>query len=166
MTGFPPGTGGVQPVDPDLDQRVFAPVRRGRWPRIRLRLVAAVALGGVIGGALRYVVGLWLPASSGSFPWAVVTVNTAGAFVLALLLVLVLEVFPPTTYLRPLLGTGFCGALTTFSSVTTGVDQLVAVGRPALAAGYVVLSLATGLVAAAAGIALGRVAARAGTRGR
>lgn len=163
MTGFPPGTGGVRPVDPDLDQRVLAPVRRGRWPRIRLRLVAAVALGGVLGGALRYAVGLWLPASSGSFPWAVFAVNTAGAFVLALLLVLLLEVLPPTTYLRPLLGTGFCGALTTFSSVATGVDELVAGGRPALAAGYVILSLAAGLAAAVTGILLGRLAARART---
>jgi len=36
------------------------------------------------------------------------------------------EVLPPTTYVRPLLGTGFCGAWTTFSSITASTDQLAA----------------------------------------
>lgn len=166
MTGCPPRTGGAQPqpVDPDLDQEAFAPSHRSRWPRIRLRVVVAVAVGGVVGGALRYAVMLWLPAPSGSFPWAIFAVNTAGAFILALLLVLVREVLRPTTYLRPLVGTGFCGALTTFSSVATGVDQLVAGGRAGLAAGYLTSSLAAGLVAAVTGIVLGRLAGRARTR--
>jgi CrcB protein len=132
---------------------------------VHWRLVAAVAVGGVAGGALRYQVGRWLPDGPASFPWAVFAVNTAGALVLALLLVLVLEVLPPTTYLRPLVGTGFCGALTTFSSVTTGVDQLAGRGHAGLAAGYLAASLAAGLAAALAGIALGRwVAARARRR--
>jgi CrcB protein len=89
----------------------------------------------------------------------VFAVNTAGAFVLGLLLVLVLEVLPPTTYLRPLVGTGFCGALTTFSSVATGVDGLVAHGSVALAAGYLGVSLGAGLAAAVCGMLLGRSAA-------
>jgi CrcB protein len=122
-------------------------------------VVAAVAVGGVLGGALRYAVGLALPAAPVAFPWAVFAVNTAGAFVLAVLLVLVLEVLPPTTYLRPLVGTGFCGALTTFSSVATGVDQLLDRGSAGLAAGYVAASLAAGLAAVVAGTVLGRLAA-------
>jgi CrcB protein len=127
-----------------------------RLPRVRGRVVAAVAVGGVAGGALRYAVGLALPPSPAGFPWAVFAVNTAGAFVLAVLLVLVLEVLTPTTYLRPLLGTGFCGALTTFSSVATGVDQLVARGAAGLAAGYLAASLAAGLAAVVTGAALAR----------
>jgi CrcB protein len=130
-----------------------------RLPPIRGRVVAAVAVGGLVGGALRYAVGLWVPTSPTGFPWAVFAVNTAGAFVLALLLVLVLEVLPPTTYLRPLIGTGFCGALTTFSSVVTGADQLVARGSGGLAAGYLAASLAAGLTAVVTGIALARRAA-------
>ena len=141
---------------PDAAPGVFAPTRRTRLPRIRRRLVAAVAVGGFLGGALRYAIGLWLPASPTGFPWAVLVVNTAGAFVLALLLVLVLEVLPPTTYLRPLVGTGFCGALTTFSSVAVGVDQLVAHDRAGTAAGYLAVSLLAGLAAAVCGIVLGR----------
>jgi CrcB protein len=158
------------PLDPDLDTAEdhraagasaspCAPRRPSRWPPIRPAIVAAVAAGGFLGGLVRYLVGLALPAAAGTFPWDIFLVNTAGAFILALLLILVLEVLPPTTYLRPVLGTGFCGALTTFSSVATGVDQLVAHGHPATAAAYVLTSLLAGLAAASSGIVLGRAIA-------
>jgi CrcB protein len=168
------------PFDPDLDTAEdrrhrpagastagpFAARRRSRWPRIHWRTVAAVAVGGFFGGLARYLVGLAIPASSGTFPWAVFAVNTAGAFILGLLLVLVLEVLPPTTYVRPVLGTGFCGALTTFSTVAVGVDQLATDGRGGLAAGYVAASLAAGLAAASFGIVLGRSVAAHREKGR
>lgn len=128
--------------------------------------MAAVAAGGFFGGLVRYLVGLALPTATGGYPWATLIVNTAGAFILALLLILVLEVLPPTTYLRPVLGTGFCGALTTFSSVATGADQLVAHGHAATAAGYVALSLLAGLAAASLGIVLGRALAADREKGR
>jgi CrcB protein len=163
------------PLDPDVDAAAnerhrpagaassgpFARPRRSRLPRIHPGTVLAVAIGGVFGGLLRYEIGVALPAATDAFPVATFLVNAAGAFVLALVLVLVLEVLPPTTYVRPLLGTGFCGALTTFSSVATGVDQLVARGHAGLAAGYVAASLAAGLTAAVLGIALGRSVAAA-----
>jgi CrcB protein len=147
------------PVDPDAGAAgasPFRPVRRRALPRIHLRIVAAIAVGGFVGGLLRYAVSLALPTGAGGLPWAVFAVNTAGAFVLGLLLILVLEVFPPTTYVRPLLGTGFCGALTTFSSVATGVDQLIARGSAPLAVGYLLGSVLAGLAAAWVGIVLGR----------
>lgn len=168
------------PLDPDVDTAEdrrhrasrdatadpFAGRRRSRWPRIHWLTVAAVAAGGFIGGLVRYLVGLGMPTPTGTFPWAIFTVNTAGAFILALLLVLVLEVLRPTTYVRPLLGTGFCGALTTFSSVATGVDELAADGHLALATGYVVASLLAGLAAASFGIVLGRSIAAHREKGR
>lgn len=168
------------PVDPDVDAaedlrhrpagataaRPFAGVRRSRLPRIHWATVAAVAFGGFFGGLARYGVTLALPAAAGQFPWAVFLVNTVGAFILALLLILVLEVLPPSTYLRPTLGTGFCGALTTFSSVATGVDQLAAHGHAVLATVYVLASLAAGLAAAALGIVLGRSIATVRAEGR
>jgi fluoride exporter len=144
----------------------FPAARRSRWPRIRPAIVAAVAAGGFLGGLVRYFVGLALPAPAGTFPWSIFLVNTAGAFILALLLILVLEVLPPTTYLRPVLGTGFCGALTTFSSVATGVDQLVAHGHAATAAIYMATSLMAGLAAASFGIVLGRAIAASREKGR
>jgi fluoride exporter len=72
------------------------------------------------------------------------------------LLVAVFELLPPGGYLRPALGIGFFGALTTFGTVTVSVDELAAHGRPALAVGYLLGSAGAGLTAAAAGIVLGR----------
>jgi fluoride exporter len=156
------------PLDPDVDVArsarpgstsasgdPFGEHRPSHWPRIHWRIVAAVAGGGFVGGLVRYLVGLALPSAAGTVPWAIVTVNTAGAFILALLLVLVLEALPPTTYVRPVLGTGFCGALTTFSSVATGAVQWGETS-PLRAAGYVLGSVVAGVVAAMLGIVLGR----------
>jgi CrcB protein len=77
-----------------------------------------------------------------------------------LLLVVVNDVLPPTTYVRPLLGTGFCGAWTTFSAITASTDQLAAHGHATTAGLYLVGSLAVGLVAALAGLLTGRSLAR------
>lgn len=77
------------------------------------------------------------------FPWATLAVNTGGSFVLGLLT----GAGGPT---RLVLGTGFCGAYTTFSTFAVEADRLPA--RPA--AGYVALTLVAGLAAAAAGMAL------------
>lgn len=145
---------GTLPVDSDLDA-FGTRDRRGRWPRLRAGVVVAVGVGSFAGGLVRYEATVTWPQGSG-FPWAIFGVNTAGAFILGLLLVLVLEVLPPTTYLRPLLGTGFCGGLTTFSAVAAGSDSLVAHGRAGLAAGYLASSVAAGL----GGVALGVILAR------
>jgi CrcB protein len=157
------------PTDPDIGTEeirtgpaghsragMFPPAARSRWPRIHWRSVAAVGVGGFFGGVARYALGLAWPAHGAAFPWATFTINTTGAFLLALLLIVVLEVLPPTTYLRPGLGTGFCGAYTTFSSVAVAADQFTAHGRATLAAGYVGASVFAGLAAASFGMILGR----------
>jgi fluoride exporter len=96
------------------------------------------------------------PPATDGFPWDIFAINLSGAFALALLLVLVLEVFPPTRYVRPALGTGFIGAFTTFSSLATAADHLLAHGHPMLAIAYTLGSLFGGLVAATLGLASGR----------
>jgi len=152
---------------PDVDRPgPFPRRRRSRWPRIHWGTVAAIAAGAFFGGLARYGVGLAWPTPAGRFPWGTFAVNTAGAFVLALLLILVLEVLPPTRYLRPVIGTGFCGALTTFSAVATGVDQLAAHGHAALAVGYLTASVLAGLAAASFGIIVGRSVAANREKGR
>lgn len=155
---------GGLPVDPDLAgsgeelavSGVFAPGPAHRWPRIHWPTVALVALGGFFGGLARYGVVLAWPTPVGRFPWGIFGVNTVGAFILALVVVVTIEILPGRSYLRAVIGTGFCGALTTFSSVVTGADQLVAHGHVGAGVWYVVSSVLAGLAAASFGIVAAR----------
>ncbi len=157
------------PVDPDVDvdvvedaghrgRALFERSVRPRWPRLRLNVIGAVFVGGCAGGVVRYgAVTAW-PAGSDGYPWSTWAVNVAGAFVLAVVIVIAAEV-RPSRYLRPLLGTGFCGALTTFSSVVVAAAQLLGQGRGAVAAYYLVASIVGGLAMAALGLVVGRALA-------
>ena len=60
------------------------------------------------------------PAGQG-FPWAIFAVNVSGSFVLGLLMVYVLDVWPPRRFLRPFLAVGLIGGYTTFSTYAGGV---------------------------------------------
>jgi CrcB protein len=131
--------------------------------RLDPAIVAAVFVGGFFGGAARYLIGEHWSAAPNSFPWPTFAVNVSGAFALAVLLVLVVEVFPPTKLVRPALATGFLGAYTTFSSLVVAADELGAHGHLGTAVAYVAASTAAGVVAAVAGIALARSIARRGT---
>jgi CrcB protein len=121
------------------------------------RVLLAVAAGGFVGGEARYLLGLAFPTARGTFPATTLAINVSGAFVLALLLVLILEVWRPTTYLRPLLCTGFCGAYTTFSTWMVDTDRLVSAGRYGLAAANIGAALAAGLAATVLAMRLGRI---------
>lgn len=145
-------------IDPDIepDADVRGSTVRARPPTVDLRVVGAVFLGGLFGGLSRYLIGRGWPTPAGAFPWATFVVNVSGAFALALLLVLVLEVFPPTRYVRPALGTGFLGAYTTFSSLVVAADQLATHRHLMLATAYVAGSVVVGTLAAIAGVQIGR----------
>jgi protein CrcB len=142
------------PIDPDATPETAFPGRPR--PRPQWRVLGAIAFGGFAGGLARYEIGLAVPARDGTFPVATFAINVSGAFVLALLLVYVMEIWPPTTYVRPLLGTGFCGAFTTFSTWMVGTDQLIAEGKAAAAVGYLLGSLLAGLAATSLGLTAGR----------
>jgi fluoride exporter len=134
----------------------FGSVRSPRRARARGPIVAAVFAGGCVGGLARYAATTHWPGAVGGLPWSTLVVNVVGAFVLALLVVVVADVLGPSTYLRPLVGTGFCGALTTFSSVVVVTDRLAVHGRAGLAAAYLAASIAGGLAAGMLGLGIGR----------
>jgi CrcB protein len=108
------------------------------------RELAAVFAGGVAGAIARAGVAEALPAAPGQWPWATFLVNVAGAFVLGLVIARGVR-----GYRRELLGAGFCGALTTFSTLQLELLGMLDAGRVALALAYALASIAAGLAAAA-----------------
>jgi CrcB protein len=123
---------------------------------LRASVIATVFVGGCVGGAVRYLTSQHWPGSTHVFPWPTFTVNVAGAFILTFLIVIATDVLGPTTYLRPLVGTGFCGALTTFSSVVVSVDELIAHRHTDVAVTYLIATMVVGLAAGWLGLLIGR----------
>lgn len=108
------------------------------------RELAAIFAGGTIGALARVgllQVGL---ASAPSWPWPTFAVNILGAFLLGYFTTRLQERLPLSAYRRPLLGTGFCGALTTFSTVQVELLKMLDVHRYGLAAGYAGASIILG----------------------
>ncbi len=140
------------------DRRPATGLGAGRrpWSPPPAAFVAAVFVGGCVGGLARYELSRAWPSGPHGFPWTVLVINTSGALALAGLLALLADAPRSAGWLRPLLGTGFCGAWTTFSSIVASTDQLLADGRPGTGILYLASSIATGLAAAVLGLALGR----------
>jgi CrcB protein len=112
------------------------------------RLLAAVAVGGALGAVARWALTDAVPASAGSFPWATFSINVAGAFALALLPALA-RVRRSRT-LAVALGPGVLGGFTTLSAVSEQSRALLDGGHTALAATYLLGTLAASLGAVAA----------------
>jgi CrcB protein len=112
-----------------------------------------IAVGGGTGSVARYGLSRAWPTPVGSLPWATATINIAGSLLLGMLVVAVTEIWRPHRLLRPALGTGVLGGFTTFSTFAVE-ERGLASRHPGIAAGYLILSVAGGLVAAAAGMAL------------
>ncbi|TCJ22893.1 fluoride efflux transporter FluC [Nocardioides jejuensis] len=92
-----------------------------------------VVAGAAVGAPLRYTAGHYL---DGRFPLGTLLVNVVGAFLLGLFAGLTLD-----GHLMALLGTGFCGALTTYSALTVKSVELGRVTGTAYALGTVLLAL-------------------------
>ncbi|GAA1991339.1 CrcB family protein [Catenulispora subtropica] len=129
-------------------------------------VVAAVAAGGALGGPTRYGLGLAFPTAPHTFPATTFVINVTGSFVLALLLVFILDIWPPTTYVRPFFCVGFLGAYTTFSTWMVDTDRLIAAGAWGPAVANILISLAAGVAATSLGLSLGRGVAAHRTRRR
>lgn len=122
--------------------------------------MAAVAAGGALGASARYLVAELVGVGAAGFPWATFWTNVTGSLLLGFLLVVLIHRFPPSSYLRPFVATGFLGAFTTFSTFVVEADLLVDRGRPATATAYVTATVAVSLAAVWVGITAGRRAVR------
>jgi CrcB protein len=117
--------------------------------RIDGRELAAIFAGGFAGAAARAEVGQALPYTPGHWPWATFGVNVLGALLVGYFTTRLQERLPPSAYRRPLLGTGLCGGLTTFSTMQLELLRMLDDDRLGLALGYAGASVAAGLAAVA-----------------
>ncbi|MFF5288228.1 fluoride efflux transporter CrcB [Paractinoplanes globisporus] len=109
-----------------------------------------VALGAAVGAPLRYLTDRAVQARHDSvFPWGTFAVNMAGSLLLGFLTGL-----PSSAAVTALLGTGFCGALTTYSTFSYETLRLAQEGARFYAVVNVVASVVAGLGAAGVGLLL------------
>ncbi len=140
-----------------------------RRPRASLlhgrgQVLAVIAAGGALGSLGRWGLGEALRHDRGSFATSTLVANVSGALALGVLMVLVLEVWPPTRLVRPFLGVGVLGGYTTFSTYMLDTEEMLRAGRPAVAAAYLFATMALGLLASWSGVAVTRTAAEAAHR--
>ncbi|MBV8955536.1 MAG: fluoride efflux transporter CrcB [Solirubrobacterales bacterium] len=122
---------------------------QGSVVRFDRRELGAIFLGGFVGAVGRAeLVEAW-PPRPGHWPWATFVVNVVGACLLGYFTTRLQERLPVSAYRRPLLGTGLCGALTTFSTMQVELLQMLDHRRIALALAYSLGSVACGFVAIA-----------------
>lgn len=113
------------------------------------RELAAIFVGGFAGAVARAEMVQALPFHAGSWPWATTLVNLVGALLLGYLTTRLQERLPVSAYRRPLLGTGLCGALTTFSTMQLEILRMLDGGHAALAMAYGLTSIVGGFMAVA-----------------
>jgi len=120
------------------------------------RVLAAVFAGGVAGTVARVALTeAWAP-EPGHWPWATFIVNVLGAAIIGWVMGREPDRGPLSVYRHPLLGTGLCGALTTFSTLQLELLHMLDAGEAGLALAYIAASIALGLLAVRVTTALAR----------
>jgi len=139
-----------------LPQPSNARRRPALLPTYDARELAAIFVGGVVGALARAGLTQAVATRPGDWPWATFAVNVLGAFLLGYFAVRLRERLPVSMYRRPLLGTGFCGAFTTFSTMQVELLRMLDRDHLGLATGYAAASIAAGFVAVTAAAAIVR----------
>lgn len=118
--------------------------------------ILVVALGGAIGSVARYLLSTWVMqrATDWRFPIGTFLVNLVGCLVIGVLAGLVLKNNLFTTETRLFLFTGIVGGFTTFSAFELETFTLLRNGEVLVAGGYILLSVALGLLALWLGFSL------------
>jgi CrcB protein len=117
-------------------------------------IAAGILLFGAAGAVARYVIdGTVTERVDNRLPYGTLAVNVIGSFILGFVTGLVLYHDDSTT-IRTLVGTGFCGAFTTWSTLSWETLRLVEEGDTGAAAVTVFGGIATSMIAAAIGLAL------------
>lgn len=118
--------------------------------------VLAVFFGGGLGSLMRYLVNtLFTRYTSLNFPYATLLVNITGSFILGLLFVFFIQKTSIHPAWRLALTVGFCGGLTTFSTFSVEVFNILRNGQILTALIYMIVSIVTCIIAAGAGYYIG-----------
>jgi len=125
--------------------------------RRRTTLLAVIGAGGALGSAARYGTGFAIPPRLDGFPVATFLVNVVGAVILGAVVALPADWLAAHELTRPAIGTGFCGGLTTFSTMTLETYQRLP-AHSTLAVAYAVTSLLAAPACAWAGYSLTQTA--------
>jgi CrcB protein len=119
-----------------------------------VRSLLAVAVGALVGTALRLGLDTAIPHSDDGFPTSTLIINVLGSFALGLL---VARVWPvASTVVKAALGPGLIGSFTTFSAFAVSLVSLVAHNEVLVAGVYLLVTLLGGYAAAWAGLRIGR----------
>jgi len=119
------------------------------------REIGAIFAGGALGTLARAALAEAFPHPATAWPWPTFTVNIVAAFLLGYFVTRLQERLPLSSYRRPLLGTGLCGGLSTFSTMQVEILKMieahawglaVAYGAASIVAGYAAIYLATAIV--------------------
>ena len=116
-------------------------------PRIDRWEIAAIFAGGALGTLARAALAETFPHAAAAWPWPTFGVNIVAAFLLGYFVTRLQERLPLSSYRRPLLGTGLCGGLSTFSTMQVEILKMIGAHAWGLAAGYTAASVAGGYAA-------------------
>ncbi len=129
------------------DQPLPRPVRSRVLRRLDMSEIAAVFVGGAAGTLVRAALAEAFTSSATSWPWATFAVNVVAAFLLGYFVTRLQERLPMSSYSRPLLGTGLCGGLSTFSTMQIELLNMIDAHAYGLAIGYAAASIFAGYLA-------------------
>ena len=116
-----------------------------------------VFVGGGMGSALRFYTGVWILQSFNPyFPIGTLVVNLIGCFLLGLILGIAETKNWLGDHATLLLGTGFCGGFTTFSTFSVEANELLKAGQWLMLAGYLIGSVGVGIFFAYLGYRIGK----------
>ena len=132
-----PAAAGTAPASPPTGTRRVL-------PRFDRREIAAIFAGGALGTLLRAGLAQAFSQPPTAWPWPTFAVNVVAAFLLGYFVTRLTERLPLSSYRRPLLGTGLCGGLSTFSTMQVEILEMLDAHAWGLAAGYAAASVAAG----------------------
>ena len=116
-----------------------------------IKTILAVGAGSFLGGAGRYLVSLAMKGVSKGFPWATLTVNLVGCFLIGLLWGVFSKNGTESSNLALFLTVGFCGGFTTFSTFSKEALVMLQSGNLWGFVGYIAVSMVIGIALVALG---------------